>query len=72
MNKIQSGKTLTALKCNIHNFILILVSGAPAPHNDKSKDWQLEILMEKLRSKASQFKTLAEISKNVRMTLLVR
>lgn len=37
----------------------------------KSKDWQLEILMEKLHSKASQFKTLPEISKNVRMTMLV-
>ncbi|XP_030751629.1 mediator of RNA polymerase II transcription subunit 1 isoform X2 [Sitophilus oryzae] len=37
---------------------------------DKAKDWQLEILMEKLRSKASQFKSLPEISKNVRMTLL--
>ncbi|XP_050298124.1 mediator of RNA polymerase II transcription subunit 1 isoform X2 [Anthonomus grandis grandis] len=42
----------------------------PALTKDKAKDWQLEILMEKLRSKASQFKTLPEISKNVRMTLL--
>lgn len=38
---------------------------------DKSKDWQLELLMEKLRSKASQFKTFPEISKNIRMTMLV-
>ncbi|CAG9858605.1 unnamed protein product [Phyllotreta striolata] len=45
-------------------------SGTVVPHNDKSKDWQLEILMEKLRSKTSQCKSLAEISKNVRMTLL--
>uniref|UniRef100_A0A6P7FZW3 Mediator of RNA polymerase II transcription subunit 1 n=1 Tax=Diabrotica virgifera virgifera TaxID=50390 RepID=A0A6P7FZW3_DIAVI len=45
-------------------------NGISIPQNDKSKDWQLEILMEKLRSKASQFKTLPEISKNVRMTLL--
>ncbi|CAH0564837.1 unnamed protein product [Brassicogethes aeneus] len=37
---------------------------------EKSKDWQLEILMEKLRSKATQFKTLPEISKNVRMAML--
>ncbi|KAK9888255.1 hypothetical protein WA026_000520 [Henosepilachna vigintioctopunctata] len=37
---------------------------------DKTKDWQLEILMEKLRSKATQFKSLQEISKNVRMTML--
>ncbi|KAJ8972690.1 hypothetical protein NQ317_001711 [Molorchus minor] len=42
----------------------------PASNKDKTKDWQLEILMEKLRSKAAQFKTLPEISKNVRMTLL--
>ncbi|CAG9773948.1 unnamed protein product [Ceutorhynchus assimilis] len=40
------------------------------PVSDKAKDWQLEILMEKLRSKASQVKSLPEISKNVRMTLL--
>ncbi|KAL3273025.1 hypothetical protein HHI36_014481 [Cryptolaemus montrouzieri] len=45
------------------------VTMAPC-EGDKSKDWQLEILMEKLRSKASQYKTLAEISKNVRMTML--
>lgn len=38
---------------------------------EKTKDWQLEILMEKLRSKTSQYKTLPEISKNVRMTMLV-
>lgn len=43
----------------------------PASSKDKTKDWQLEILMEKLRSKAAQYKTLPEISKNVRMTLLV-
>ncbi|XP_060521486.1 mediator of RNA polymerase II transcription subunit 1 [Cylas formicarius] len=36
----------------------------------KENKWQLEILMEKLRSKAAQFKPLPEISKNVRMTLL--
>lgn len=43
----------------------------PVPGKDKAKDWQLEILMEKLRSKASQLKSLAETSKTVRMTLLV-
>lgn len=43
----------------------------PVSGKDKAKDWQLEILMEKLRSKAGQFKSLPEISKNVRMTLLV-
>lgn len=43
----------------------------PVSGKDKAKDWQLEILMEKLRSKASQVKSLPEISKNVRMTLLV-
>lgn len=37
---------------------------------DKTKDWQLELLMEKLRSKSGQCKPLAEISKNVRMVLL--
>lgn len=38
---------------------------------DKSKDWQMELMMEKLRSKAGQFKTFQETSKNVRMTMLV-
>lgn len=38
---------------------------------DKSKELQKEILMEKLRSKTSQFKNLAETSKGVRMTMLV-
>ncbi|KAI4456845.1 mediator of rna polymerase ii transcription subunit 1 [Holotrichia oblita] len=37
---------------------------------DKSKDWQLELLMEKLRSKASQFKSLTEMAKTVRMAML--
>lgn len=39
---------------------------------DKSKELQKEILMEKLRSKTSQFKNLTETSKGVRMALLVR
>lgn len=38
---------------------------------DKSKELQKEILMEKLRSKTSQFKNLTETSKGVRMALLV-
>lgn len=40
-------------------------------NQDKSKDWQLELLMEKLRSKTVQFKTFTETSKNVRMAMLV-
>lgn len=38
---------------------------------DKSQELQNEILMEKLRSKTSQYKNLAETSKAVRMTMLV-
>lgn len=38
---------------------------------DKGKEWQMELLMEKLRSKASQYKSFAETAKTVRMTLLV-
>ncbi|XP_052747649.1 mediator of RNA polymerase II transcription subunit 1 [Galleria mellonella] len=44
-----------------------------APTNgllNKSKELQKEILMEKLRSKTSQFKNLSETSKAVRMALL--
>lgn len=43
----------------------------PSTNQDKSKDWQLELLMEKLRSKGGQFKNFAETSKNVRMAMLV-
>ena len=38
---------------------------------DKSKELQKEILMEKLRSKTSQYKNLSETSKAVRMAMLV-
>lgn len=38
---------------------------------DKSKELQKEILMEKLRSKTSQYKNLSDTSKAVRMALLV-
>lgn len=44
---------------------------APQTAIDKNKDWQLELLMEKIRSKAAQFKNFQDISKNVRMTMLV-
>lgn len=39
--------------------------------SDKGKEWQMELLMEKLRSKASTFKPLVETAKNMRMTMLV-
>lgn len=38
---------------------------------DKSEELQKEILMEKLRSKTSQYKNLSETSKAVRMAMLV-
>lgn len=38
---------------------------------DKGKEWQMELLMEKLRSKASTFKPLVETAKNLRMAMLV-
>lgn len=38
---------------------------------EKSKEWQMELLMEKLRSKASTFKSLVETAKNLRMAMLV-
>lgn len=38
---------------------------------EKGKDWQLELLMEKLRSKSSTFKPLVETAKNMRMAMLV-
>ena len=38
---------------------------------DKAKEWQMELLMEKLRSKTSAFKSLVETAKNLRMAMLV-
>lgn len=40
---------------------------------DKHESWQMELLMERLRSKAksSQYKSFQEMSKAVRMSLLV-
>ncbi|PBC27227.1 Mediator of RNA polymerase II transcription subunit [Apis cerana cerana] len=37
---------------------------------DKGKEWQMELLMEKLRSKASTYKSLVETAKNLRMAML--
>ncbi|RZF45752.1 hypothetical protein LSTR_LSTR012683 [Laodelphax striatellus] len=37
---------------------------------DKSKEWQMEMLMEKLRSKSGQFKSFLESAKALRMCLL--
>ncbi|XP_069683901.1 mediator of RNA polymerase II transcription subunit 1 [Periplaneta americana] len=37
---------------------------------DKAKEWQMELLMEKLRSKAGQFKSFVESAKALRMSLL--
>lgn len=39
--------------------------------SDKGKEWQMELLMEKLRSKSSTFKPLVETAKNIRITMLV-
>ncbi|KAG8239109.1 hypothetical protein J437_LFUL018367, partial [Ladona fulva] len=41
----------------------------PGP-GEKAKEWQMELLMEKLRSKAGQFKSFVENAKAVRMALL--
>lgn len=38
---------------------------------DKTKEWELEMLMEKLRAKSGQFKTFFESAKALRMALLV-
>lgn len=40
--------------------------------SDKGKEWQMELLMEKLRSKSSTLKPLVETAKNMRMAMLVR
>ncbi|KAJ8959121.1 hypothetical protein NQ318_022378 [Aromia moschata] len=76
MSRLQNSKSGLSRNLNVVDVLLPhfrLISGAltlPVSSKDKTKDWQLEILMEKLRSKAAQYKTLPEISKNVRMTLL--
>lgn len=73
MNRLQTSKWWNICIYLIfpHIFYYSDTSTLPASAKDKTKDWQLEILMEKLRSKAAQFKSLPEISKNVRMSLLV-
>ncbi|CAK1556361.1 unnamed protein product [Leptosia nina] len=50
----------------IKPFLMPMANGL----HDKSKELQKEILMEKLRSKTSQYKNLSETSKAVRMALL--
>ncbi|KAF6213795.1 hypothetical protein GE061_011517 [Apolygus lucorum] len=47
-----------------------LGSGSGFGLKEKSKEWQMEMLMEKLRSKSSQFKSFYESSKALRMTML--
>ncbi|KYQ60577.1 Mediator of RNA polymerase II transcription subunit 1 [Trachymyrmex zeteki] len=48
--------------------------GQPSPGggsaSDKGKEWQMEFLMEKLRSKSSTYKSLVETAKNMRMAML--
>lgn len=39
--------------------------------NDKNQKWQIELMMERLRSKKSQYKNFQEMSKTMRMALLV-
>ncbi|EGI60674.1 hypothetical protein G5I_11094 [Acromyrmex echinatior] len=50
-------------------------AGQPSPGggsaSDKGKEWQMEFLMEKLRSKSSTYKPLMETAKNMRMAMLV-
>ena len=38
---------------------------------DKGREWQMELLMEKLRSKAASFKSLVETAKSIRSTIVV-
>lgn len=38
---------------------------------DKTKEWEMEMLMEKLRAKSGQFKSFFESAKSLRMALLV-
>ena len=56
--------------------VVFLTAGQPTSGAgliiDKAKEWQMELLMEKLRSKASSLKPLVETAKNMRMAMLVR
>lgn len=44
--------------------------GALPNCNERNKRWQMELMMERLRSKSAQYKTLPETSKAIRMTML--
>lgn len=37
---------------------------------DKAKEWQMELMMEKIRSKSGQFKSFVESAKALRMSFL--
>lgn len=41
------------------------------PADSAESNWQMELLMERLKSKSSQYKLFHEISKSMRMSLLV-
>lgn len=66
-------------KKNNGNKIYIFFKGTGVPQsrptgsvfNDKNQKWQIELMMERLRSKKSQYKNFQEMSKTMRMALLV-
>nr|CAD7569236.1 unnamed protein product [Timema californicum] len=70
-------ENLAAVKAR-NKFNAMFGLGAVATNNvgvastsiDKTKEWQMELLMEKLRSRAGQFKSFVETSKALRMALL--
>lgn len=57
--------------CLTHPGSVLYIIAVNQPVMDKAKEWQMELLMEKLRSKAGQYKTFGESAKMLRMALLV-
>lgn len=61
-----------SLSSNSNSFDLVAAgsSGNPAPAENRSKKWQMEMMMEKLRSKRGQYKSYAESAKLLKIALL--
>lgn len=63
--------TLLIIICVLFLFYILILGANKMTAMDKTKEWELNMLMEKLRAKTGQFKTFYESAKALRMALLV-
>lgn len=62
-NSTTAGGAVTSTNCNN------LVKGSSG-FTERNKKWQMELLMERLRSKSAQYKPLQDTSRNIRIAML--